>query len=80
MATTVKTYIAKKNFYLIEVIKMDTLYFPKVVYEDAIMAFLKETGADPNIFTNYCRSHFDFFVEVAFSFVEGTEWPIMETT
>ena len=59
---------------------MNLLYFPQNVYEEAHLAFLTETGIDPEDAYKYCTSHLDFFVEVAFSYVEKTPWPLMETT
>ncbi len=56
------------------------LYFPESVYALAHAQYVKETGIDPRIAYAYSMTHIDFFVEVAFSYVEGSPWPVMETT
>lgn len=56
------------------------LYFPESVYADALAKYLNETGIDPRLAYAYSITHIDFFVEVAFSYVEGSPWPMMETT
>ena len=56
------------------------LYFPETVYVAAHKKFVEDTGIDRQIAYEYCMEHIDFFVEVAFAYVEGSPWPEMETT
>lgn len=57
---------------------MKVFYFPEQVYTEAHCAFIRDTGIDPEVALVYCMKHWDFFVEVAFSYVERTPWPVME--
>lgn len=57
---------------------MEVLYFPLHIYERAHQAYLIATGQDPAVVMKYCIENYDFFVEVAFSYVEGTPFPEMK--
>ena len=57
---------------------MEALYFPKELYVEAHEQFLAETGIDPQYVYEYCLDHIEFFVEVVFSYIEGSDWPFME--
>ena len=56
------------------------LYFPEIVYVAEHKKYVDETGINPIIAYEYSMRHIDFFVEVAFSYVEGSPWPVMEIT
>jgi hypothetical protein len=57
---------------------METLYFPKEIYILAHQDYLIKTRKDPNVVLEYCLKNTEFFVEVAFSFVDGLPYPEMK--
>lgn len=57
---------------------MKFLYFPAVVYIQAHQDYIQKTGQDPADVMEYCLRNPDFFVEVAFSFIDGLPYPKMK--
>lgn len=57
---------------------MDFFYFPENIYRMAHLDYLEKTGKDVRDVHMYCMQNVDFFVEVAFSYVEGTPYPAMK--
>ena len=53
------------------------LYFPKHIYEKAHAAFLKQSDVNIAETAKFCMEHQDFFVEVAFAYVEERPFPLM---
>jgi len=57
---------------------MKFFYFPESVYIEAHMDYLKKTGKNPYAVREYCKNNLEFFVEVAFSYIDGTSYPEMK--
>ena len=57
---------------------MEIFYFPKEIYIRAHQDYVNTTGKDPNEVFQYCVNNVDFFVEVAFSFVDRLPYPAMK--
>lgn len=57
---------------------METFYFPEEIYFKAHMDYLKKTGKDLEELRAYCLKDQEFFVEVAFSYVDGEPYPKMK--
>lgn len=57
---------------------MEFYYFPEIVYRLAHLDYLEKSGKDVQEVYSYCMKNVDFFVEVAFSYVEGTPYPAMK--
>lgn len=57
---------------------LEELYFPKAIYILAHQAYLNETGKRPEDVMNYCLTDPEFFVEVAFSYVDRLPFPVMK--
>ena len=57
---------------------MDTYYFPEEIYRLAHLDYLEKTGKEVREVQAYCMKNVEFFVEVAFSYVEGTPYPVMK--
>lgn len=57
---------------------MDELYFPKSLYVEAHEAYLVDTGKDVNDVMEYCLRDNSFFIEIVFSYVDKTPWPLMK--
>ena len=57
---------------------MDHFYFPKSVYVDAHYDFMKKTGNSADKVQAYSLNNLEFFVEVVFSYLDGTPYPEMK--
>ena len=57
---------------------MEDFYLPKEVYIAAHQDYLNKTGKNPNQVLEYCLKNTDFFVEVAFSYIDGIPYPKMK--
>ncbi len=57
---------------------LQEFYFPQNVYVAAHDAYLAHSGKPAHEVLAYCMSNTEFFVEVAFSYVEGTPFPEMK--
>lgn len=57
---------------------LQTFYFPAEIYEAAHRDYLEKTGKDVMKVRDYCLKNVDFFVEVAFSYVDGLPYPEMK--
>lgn len=57
---------------------MEFFYFPENIYRMAHMDYLEKSGKDVREVQSYCLRNVDFFIEVAFSYVEGTPYPEMK--
>ena len=57
---------------------MEDFYFPKEIYILAHQDYVNTSGKDPNEVLEYCLKNTDFFVEVAFAFVDRLPYPVMK--
>lgn len=53
-------------------------YFPEEIYMMAHLEYIEMSGKSPEEMYRYCVKNQDFFVEVAFAYVEGTPYPKMK--
>jgi hypothetical protein len=57
---------------------MESLYFPKELYIDAMEDYLTKTQYPPQVVQDYCIADNAFFVELVFAYVDKLPYPKMK--
>jgi hypothetical protein len=57
---------------------MQCLYFPESIYLEAHADYIKKTGKTLEELHDYCVKNPNFFVDIAFAYVDKEPYPIMK--